>query len=81
MRPLGIILVACLILAGLQALIVALAVAAVALLAFGVVFRPAQTLTMLATLSVWALMIAKPVVFVAVLTLGLLCGAHRDPPP
>lgn len=81
MRPLGIILLACLVLAGLQALIAALAVAAVALLAFGVVFRPRQTLVVLSTLAVWSLLLANPVVFVTVLALGFALGWHRDQPP
>lgn len=81
MRPLAIILVACLVLAGLQALIAALAVAAVALLAFGAVFRPRQTLAVLATLAVWSLLLANPAIFVVVLALGLALGRHRDQPP
>lgn len=81
MHPLGIILVACLVLAGLQALIAALAVAAVALLAFGVVFRPRQTLVVLSTLAVWSLLLASPVIFVAVLALGIALGWHRGHPP
>ena len=81
MRPLGVILAACLVLAGLQALIVALAIAAVALLAFGVVFRPLQTIAVLATLVGWSLLLANPVILVAVLALGLALGWHRDQPP
>jgi hypothetical protein len=76
-----IILAACLVLAVLKALITALALAAVALLAFGVVFRPRQALAVLATLAVWALLLANPVVFFVVLTLGFVFGAHRNPLP
>jgi hypothetical protein len=67
--------------AGLQALIAALAMAAVALLAAGAVFRPLQTITVLATLGAWALLLANPVAFIIILALGLALGWHRDQPP
>lgn len=81
MRMLGFILLACLIITGLQALVTVLVVAAVALLAFNLAYRPRQTLAVLATLAMWSLMLSSPVVIVAVLVLGLALGWHRDQPP
>ena len=80
MRPLGIILLACVAVTGLHALIAALAMVAVALLAAGAVFRPLQTITVMATLAAWSMLLSNPVAFIIILGLGLALGWHRSPP-
>lgn len=81
MRTLGIMLVACLVLAGLQMLIVALAVATAAVLAFGLIFRPRRTLVALGGLVGWTVLLLHPGAVLALLALGALGQWCRDQPP
>ena len=80
MRLLGIILVACLVLAGLQALVTVLAVAAIAMLAYGMAFQPRQTIAVIGTLACWSLVLAFPGVALGLLTLGVVIQWCRDQP-
>lgn len=80
MRPLGLILAACLVLAGLQLLIVALAVASAAVLAVGLVFRPRQTLLALGGVVGWTVLVIHPGPVLALLALGALGQWCRDQP-
>lgn len=81
MRTLGIMLVACLVLAGLQLLITALAIAAAAVLSFGLVFRPRQTLLALGGAIGWAVLLTHPGAVLTLLALGALGQWSRDQPP
>lgn len=81
MRVLGLILLACLVITGLQALVTVLAVAAVALLAFGIVFRPRQTIAVIGTLACWSVVLAFPGVALGVLALGVVIGWWQGRPP
>lgn len=81
MRVFGFILLACLILTGLQVLVTVLVVATVALLCFGLVFQPRQTLTVLGALAGWALLVSHPWLVLSLLAVAALVRWWRDQPP
>jgi hypothetical protein len=80
MRVLGFIVVGCLVISGLQALVTALALVSVALLAFGIVFRPQTTLAALGLLACWSVVLAYPGVALGLLVLAFVRW-WRDQPP
>ena len=80
MRVLGFILLACLVITGLQALVTVLAVAAVALLAFGIVFRPRHTLAVIGTLACWSMLLMHPGAVLGLLALVAVVNWWRDQP-
>lgn len=81
MRVLGFILLACLVITGLRALVTVLAVAAVALLAFGIAFHPGQTVAVISTLACWSLVLVFPGAALGVLALGIFLQWWQGRPP
>jgi len=81
MRLVAFILVACLVVAGLQALVSVLVVATIALLVFGIVFQPRQTLVVVGGLALWGIIVAFPAVGLVLLGVTGLAQLRRDQPP
>ena len=81
MRVLGFILLACLVITGLQTLITALALVSVALFTFGMVFRPRQTVLALGASAFWAVLVVYPGPVLALLAVGAVGQWWRDQPP
>lgn len=81
MRVLGFILLACLVITGLQALVTVLAVAAVAAVAFGIVFQPRQTIAVIGTLACWSLLLVFPGVALGLLLVAAVIWWWQDQPP
>jgi len=81
MRLVAFILVACLVVAGLQALVSVLVVATIALLVFGIVFQPRQTLVVVGGLALWGGIGAFPAVGLGMLGVTGLAQLRRDQPP
>lgn len=81
MRLLGFILLACLVITGLRALVTVLAVAAIALLAYGIAFQPSKTIAVISTLACWSVVIAFPGVALGLLALGVGIQWWQGRPP
>ncbi len=81
MRVLGLILLACLVITGLQALVTVLAVAAVAAVAFGKVLQPRQTIAVIGTLACWSLLLVFPGVALGLLLVAAVIWWWQDQPP
>lgn len=81
MRLLGIILVACLVLAGLQALVTVLAVAFGLAFVSGILLRPRETFIIIGYAGCWALVLAQPWLIVALLLVPVAVRWWRDQPP
>lgn len=80
MRVLGFILLGCLVITGLQTLITALVLVFVTLLAFGIVFRPRQTVLALGASAFWAALVVYPGPVLALLAVGAIGHWWRDQP-
>ncbi|WP_144039898.1 hypothetical protein [Novosphingobium sp. TH158] len=58
-----------------------MAVAAIALLAYGIAFQPSKTIAVIGTLACWSLVLAFPGVALGVLALGVVIQWWQGRPP
>lgn len=80
MRLLGIIFVASIAVAAMQALVTVLAVASIAMLIYGAVFKPRQTLAVIGTLACWSVLLMHPGTVLGLFALVAVVNWWRDQP-
>jgi hypothetical protein len=81
MRVLGFILLACLVITGLQALVMVLVVTLGLAFVLGILLRPRETFIIIGYAGCWALVLAQPWLIVALLLAPVAVRWWRDQPP
>lgn len=80
MRVLGFILLACLVITGLQALVTVLAVALALAFVLGILLRPKETFIIIGYAGCWVLVLTQPWL-IAILLLVSVVGWWQGRPP